>query len=382
MKRESENADLSDVRELPMVGTDVSSRTGTLESASEFCARAIELMNRKTKPAGSLGVLENLAIRVAGLQRTVTPSLRRKRICVFAGSHGVCEENVSAYPSEVTRQMVLNFLSGGAAINVLARHGQIDVHVVDAGVAAIWSEDLTQNPKFFFRSIRRGTSNFAREPAMSPDECKRAVEIGCEQTRIAIADQIDLIGIGEMGIGNTTAASVLLAALCGMRPEDVAGRGTGIGDETLRHKIEVIRVALSKYGESPIRSPGLYWLRNVGGFEIAAMAGTILEAARAGLPVVVDGFVATAAAAAAFDIDSNSREVCFFSHRSEERGHRRALELLGVEPLLDLKMRLGEGTGAALAMPILEASVKILSEMATFESAGISDGIGKEMQVV
>jgi len=381
MRKESENADLSEVSEPAMVGTDVSSRTETSERASEICARAIELMNRKTKPPGSLGILENLAIRLAGLQRTVTPSLRRKRICVFAGSHGVSEENISAYPSEVTRQMVLNFLSGGAAINVLARHGQIDVHVVDAGVAAIWSEDLTQNPKFFFRSIRRGTSNFAREPAMSLDECQRAVEIGCEQTRIAIADQIDLIGIGEMGIGNTTAASVLLAALCGMRPEDVAGRGTGIGDETLRHKIEVIRVALSKYGGSPIGSPGLYWLRNVGGFEIAAMAGTILEAARAGLPVVVDGFVATAAAAAAFDIDANSREVCFFSHCSEERGHRRALELLGVEPLLDLKMRLGEGTGAALAMPILEASVKVLSEMATFASAGISEAIGKDMQV-
>jgi nicotinate-nucleotide--dimethylbenzimidazole phosphoribosyltransferase len=382
MRRESENADRSDVTELPMVGSDVSSRTGISERASETCARALELMNRKTKPPGSLGILENLAIRVAGLQRTVTPSLRRKRICVYAGSHGVCEENVSAYPGEVTSQMVLNFLSGGAAINVLARHGQIDVHVIDTGVVAIWPEQLTQNPKFFFRSIRRGTSNFVREPAMSPDECNRAVEIGCEQTRIAIADQIDLIGIGEMGIGNTTAASVLLAALCGLRAEDVAGRGTGIGDDGLRRKIEVVRVALNRYGGSPIGSRGLHWLRSVGGFEIAAMTGMILEAARAGLPVVVDGFIATAAAAAAFDIDSNSREICFFSHRSEERGHGRALELLGVEPVLDLKMRLGEGTGAALAMPILEASVKILSEMATFESAGISGAVEKEMQVV
>jgi nicotinate-nucleotide--dimethylbenzimidazole phosphoribosyltransferase len=382
MRKEFENADLSEVVELPMVGTDVSSRAGISESAPETRSRALESMNRKTKPPGSLGILEKLAIRVAGLQRTVTPSLRRKRICVYAGSHGVCEENVSAYPTEVTRQMVLNFLGGGAAINVLARHGQIDVHIIDAGVAAIWPEHLTQDPKFFFRSIRQGTANFVREPAMSPDECNRAIEIGREQARIAIADQIDLIGIGEMGIGNTTAASVLLAALCGMRAEDVAGRGTGIGDEALRHKIEVIRVALNKYGGSPSYPLGLYWLQNAGGFEIAAMAGTILEAARTGLPVVVDGFIATAAAAAAFDIDSDSKEVCFFSHRSEERGHGRALELLGVEPLLNLKMRLGEGTGAALAMPILEASAKILSEMATFESAGISGAIEEEMKVV
>jgi nicotinate-nucleotide--dimethylbenzimidazole phosphoribosyltransferase len=382
MRKEFEDADLSEVTELQVVGTDVFGRAGISESVSETCDRALELMNRKTKPPGSLGMLEKLAIRVAGLQCTVTPGLRRKRICVYAGSHGVCEENVSAYPSEVTRQMVLNFLSGGAAINVLARHGQIDVHVIDTGVVAIWPEHLTQNSKFFLRSIRRGTSNFVREPAMSPDECIRAIEIGREQTRIAIADQIDLIGIGEMGIGNTTAASALLAALCGMCPEDVAGRGTGIGDDALRRKIEVIQVALKKYGGSATGQRGLYWLRNVGGFEIAAMTGTILEAAHANLPVVVDGFIATAAAAAAFDINADSKKVCFFSHRSEERGHGRALELLGVDPLLNLKMRLGEGTGAALAMPILEASTKILCEMATFASAGISDAIEKDMKVV
>jgi nicotinate-nucleotide--dimethylbenzimidazole phosphoribosyltransferase len=382
MRKEFEHADLNEVAEFPVVSTHVSSRGGISERASETCSLALELMNRKTKPPGSLGILEKLAIRIAGLQRSVTPSLGRKRICVYAGSHGVCEENVSAYPSEVTRQMVLNFLSGGAAINVLARHGQIDVHVIDTGVAASWPEHLTRDPKFFFRSIRPGTSNFVHEPAMSREECDRAVEIGREQTRIAIADQIDLIGIGEMGIGNTTAASVLLAALCGMRAEDVAGRGTGIGDEALRRKIEVIRVALHKYGGSPSYPLGLYWLQNVGGFEIAAMTGTILEAALAGLPVVVDGFIATAAAAAAFDIDSTSKEVSFFSHRSEERGHGRALEVLGVEPLLNLQMRLGEGTGAALAMPILDASAKILSEMATFDSAGISGAIEKEMKVV
>src|ERR1700751_2337943 len=187
MRKEFENADLSEVAELPMVGTDVSSRAGMSESAPETRSRALESMNRKTKPPGSLGILEKLAIRVAGLQRTVTPSLRRKRICVYSGSHGVCEENVSAYPREVTKQMVLNFLAGGAAINVLARHGQIDVHVIDTGVSADWPEKLSENPKFFFRSVRQGTRNFVREPAMSPEECDQAIEIGREQTRLAIA---------------------------------------------------------------------------------------------------------------------------------------------------------------------------------------------------
>jgi len=382
MRNELENAGPNQVAELLTVKLDSSAQARVSESVSgRIRSLALESMNRKTKPPGSLGMLENLAIRVAGLQRTIKPSLRRKRICVYAGSHGVCEENVSAYPSEVTRQMVLNFMGGGAAINVLARHGQIDVHVIDAGVAAVWPQDLLRNPKFFFRSVRQGTANFVREPAMSQVECNQAIEAGRDQTRIAVADQIDLIGIGEMGIGNTTAASVLLAALCGIPPQDVTGQGTGIGDEVLRHKIEVVRAALHIYSPLATEPAGLYWLRMIGGFEIAAMTGTILEAAHAGLPVVVDGFIATAAAAAAFNIDSNSREVCFFSHRSEERGHRRALELLGVEPLLDLKMRLGEGTGAALAMPILEASARILSEMATFESAGISRAIEEEEKV-
>jgi nicotinate-nucleotide--dimethylbenzimidazole phosphoribosyltransferase len=376
-----ENVGRNEVVELLTVAPDSSGRAGESESISErIRSLAFDSMNRKTKPPGSLGMLENLAIRVAALQRTITPSLRRKRICVYAGSHGVCEENVSAYPSEVTRQMVLNFMGGGAAISVLARHGQIDVHVIDAGVVAVWPQELLRNPKFFFRSVRQGTSNFAREPAMSQGECNQAIETGREQTRIALADQIDLLGIGEMGIGNTTAAAVLIAALCGIPPQNVAGRGTGIGDDVLRHKLEVIRTALHKYGPVAIEPAGLYWLQMIGGFEIAAMAGTILEAAHAGLPVVVDGFIATAAAAAAFNIDSNSREVCFFSHRSAERGHSRALELLGAEPLLDLKLRLGEGTGAALAMPILEAAVRILSEMATFESAGISRAIEEKEQ--
>jgi nicotinate-nucleotide--dimethylbenzimidazole phosphoribosyltransferase len=343
---------------------------------TEISASALEKMNRKTKPPGSLGVLETVAVRLAGIQQTLEPKLTNKRICVYAGTHGVTSESVSAYPSEVTAQMVLNFLSGGAAINVLARHGGIDIHIVDTGVDADWPDILLRQPKFYFRSVRRGTSNFFREPAMSQIECEQALEVGREQVRAALDDGIDLLGIGEMGIGNTTAASALLVALCGLSPEEAVGRGTGISDATLQRKIEVVSGAFEKYSSLCCEPAGLYWLRVVGGFEIAAMTGTLLEAAKARLPVVVDGFIATAAAAAAFRIDQRSREICFFSHRSGEQAHGKTLELLNVEPLLDLKMRLGEGTGAALAMPILEAAAKILCEMATFESAGVSEVIG------
>jgi nicotinate-nucleotide--dimethylbenzimidazole phosphoribosyltransferase len=341
----------------------------------DLSASAFDKINRKTKPPGSLGVLEIIAVRLAVLQETLEPTLRKKRICVYAGSHGVASEAVSAYPSEVTGQMVSNFVSGGAAINVLARHGGIDIHIIDAGVDADWPESFLSMPDFYFRSVRRGTSNFCREPAMSEGECQQALEIGREQVRDALDDGIDLLGIGEMGIGNTTAASALLVALCGLNPTLAVGRGTGIDDESLERKLQVVAGAYERYSPACCEPAGLYWLRVVGGFEIAAMAGTLLEAARARLPVVVDGFIATAAAAAAFSIDQNCREVCFFSHRSSERAHGKALEALKIEPLLDLKMRLGEGTGAALAMSIMEAAAKIFCEMATFESAGVSGAI-------
>jgi nicotinate-nucleotide--dimethylbenzimidazole phosphoribosyltransferase len=346
----------------------------------DISALALDKIDRKTKPPGSLGILEAVAVRLANLQQTLEPKLSKKRICVYAGTHGVTAEGVSAYPSEVTGQMVLNYLSGGAAINVLARHGGIDVHIVDTGVAAEWPKVLLDQPNFYLRSIRPGTSNFYREPAMSSLELRRALEIGREQVQVALDHGIDLLGVGEMGIGNTTAASALVVALCGLKPEEAAGRGTGIGNATLRRKIEVIAEAFEKYSPLACEPSGLYWLQVVGGFEIAAITGTILEAAKVHLPIVVDGFIATAAAAAAFNIDRGSREVCFFSHRSDERSHGKVLEILKVEPLLDLRMRLGEGTGAALAMPILEAAAKILCEMATFESAGVSGSLEAEEQ--
>lgn len=341
----------------------------------DISARALDKINRKTKPPGSLGMLETLAVRLAELQQTLEPKLRRKRICVYAGCHGVTAEGVSAYPSEVTDQMVLNFLSGGAAINVLARHGGIQIHVVDAGVDGDWPAELLRQPNFFQRGVRRGTRNFYQEPAMTAAECEQAIEIGREQVRLAVEAGIHVLGIGEMGIGNTTTASALLVALLGFDAEKAVGRGTGISDAVLRRKVKVVAGAVKKHSAQATEPCGRYWLQTIGGYEIAAMTGTILEAARVRMPLVVDGFIATAAAAAAFDIDPTCRRACFFSHRSDEQAHGTTLKALRVEPILDLKMRLGEGTGAALAMHLLEASARILCEMATFDSAGISGAI-------
>jgi len=338
--------------------------------ATAFTAKAWDRIDHKTKPPRSLGKLERIAIRLAQIQRTFEPSVRQKRICVFAASHGVAAEGVSAYPAEVTGQMVLNFLSGGAAINVLARHGDIDLHVIDAGVDAEWPAPWA--PNFHIRKSRRGTRNFAIERAMTPDECGQALEAGREQVRLARAAGIELLGIGEMGIANTTSASALFVALLGITPGSVVGRGTGVTDDGLERKLAVIANAVERHAAPPGVERGRHWLEAVGGFEIAAMAGVILEAAGCRLPVVIDGFIATAAAAVAFEIDQGSREVCFFSHRSDEQAHGRVLAALGAEPLLDLQMRLGEGTGAALAMHLLEAAAKILCEMATFDSAGVS----------
>ena len=337
--------------------------------------RARRALDQKTKPPGSLGVLEEVAVRLAGIQQTLAPVLSVKRLCVFAGSHGIAAEGVSAYPGSVTAQMVLNFLAGGAAINVLARHGNIGVHVIDVGVDGEWPAGLENNPHFFIRKVRAGTRNTLREPAMTSAECDQALEAGREQVRQAVGDGVQVLGLGEMGIGNTTAAAALYCGLLGFDPVATVGWGTGVSEAGLRRKVEVVEGILRRHapGDALGGGAGRYWLESVGGYEMAAMTGCILEAHARRLPVVVDGFISTAAAAAAFDLEPASREVCFFSHRSEEAAHGAALKALRVEPLLDLKMRLGEGTGAALAMHVLEAAAKILCEMATFDSAGVSD---------
>jgi nicotinate-nucleotide--dimethylbenzimidazole phosphoribosyltransferase len=336
----------------------------------QFLKAAQRRIDAKTKPPGSLGKLEAIAVRLAWIQQNLMPQVRRKRICVFAASHGITAAGVSAYPSEVTWQMVLKFLEGGAAINVLARHGGIEVHVVDAGVDADWPGPVQARPDFFVRKSRRGTRNFLEERAMTPAECDGALEAGREQARLAAANGIHLLGIGDMGIGNTTAASALFAALLGLDARDVVGRGTGVSGSGIERKAEAVARALRKHGAVAVAPHD--WLEAVGGYEIAAMAGTILEAAAHRLPTVIDGFIATAAAAVAFSIEPACREFCFFAHRSDERAHGAVLAALGADPLIDLGMRLGEGTGAALAMHLIEAAAKLMCEMATVESAGVS----------
>jgi nicotinate-nucleotide--dimethylbenzimidazole phosphoribosyltransferase len=340
---------------------------------TDIMQQAAAKLDGKTKPLGSLGRLEKIAIQLCGIQQSLSPSVAKKRMLVFAASHGIAAEGVSAFPSEVTAQMVLNFLHGGAAINVLCKHGEIDLQVIDVGVDTEFDSHVRNAENFFSHKIAHGTKNFLHEPAMTAAQCDDAIAAGRDQVTLARKNGIDLLGIGEMGIGNTTAASALYTALLGISPDAVAGRGTGIDDDRLRRKIAVITNALQRH-QTPSASP-LHWLISVGGFEIAAMTGVILECDAQRLPVVVDGFIATAAAAAAFAMKPRAKEVCFFAHTSDEHAHKLVLQKLGVTPLLDLQMRLGEGTGAALAMHLIDGAAKILCEMASFETAGVS---GKE----
>jgi len=344
----------------------------------ETCARIVapderirtevaRLLDSKTKPPRSLGRLEDMACAVAAIQGTPSPNVRRKAIVVLAGDHGVAAAGVSAYPQEVTVQMLLNFAGGGAAICVLGRLAGADVVIVDMGCAV----PPKPHPKILDRRIGNGTRDFTREPAMSRDDARRAIEAGI-RIALDLADQgVSLIGLGEMGIGNTTAASAIASAFLGLPPEEVTGRGTGVDDAGLRRKIAVIRTALELH--RPDGKDGLDVLSKVGGYEIAGLAGVTLGAAARKIPVVMDGFIATAAATAAVRLAPAAAGSLLPSHASVEIGHRRLLDGLNARPYFDLEMRLGEGTGAALAMPLLEASVRILDEMATFASAGVRE---------
>lgn len=320
-----------------------------------------------TKPPGSLGRLEVLGNRLAAIQQTVTPRVDAKRIYVVAADHGVTAEGVSAYPRAVTAQMVDNFLRGGAAINVLARHGGIEVKIVDAGVDA----DLDDRVGLIHLKLMRGTANFSLGPAMTRVEAERCVVAGIGLVPGSRNEGIDLIGIGEMGIGNTTAASAIAAALTGQDAASVTGRGTGIDDDHLERKIKTIRRALAV--NQPNTADAIDILHKVGGAEIGVMMGIVLGAAAARLAVVADGFISTAAAALAVCLCPNARGYLFAAHRSSEPGHAILIDYIGEQPLLDLSMRLGEGTGAALAMHVVQAAARLLSEMATFQEAGVSN---------
>ncbi len=324
-------------------------------------------LDNKTKPPGSLGRLEEFARRYVAMTGDTNPHISKKAIYTFAGDHGVVEEGVSAFPKEVTPQMVLNFLRGGAGLNVLARHAGAEVRVVDMGV----DYDFEPSPGLIIRKIARGTKNFAKGPAMSREEAVAALEVGIELANEAAQEGFNLVGTGEMGIGNTTPSSAIIAALSGRSVSDVTHRGTGINDAALENKIRVIHEGLKL--NSPNPEEPLDVLAKVGGLEIAGIAGFVIGCAANRIPVVVDGFISTAGALIASEMHPDIKEYLFAAHESVEIGHRFMLERMGAEPMLNLQMRLGEGTGAALAMGLIEAGVKILNEMATFSEAGVTE---------
>ena len=320
-----------------------------------------------TKPPGSLGRLEEIANRCAAIRETLAPTAGHPRIVIFAADHGVCAEGVSAYPQEVTAQMVANYLRGGAAINALARAGNIELKVVDVGVLA----PLGAMEGLISRRAAAGTRNFCQEPAMTEAEMFAALETGIEMAAGAAQDGCDLLGFGEMGIGNTTSAAAVAAALTGERAENVVGRGTGVDDEGLGRKRRAIERALTLHASRLGSALGI--LACVGGLEIAAMCGFCLGAAANRTPVITDGFIATAAAALAVRLCPATAGYLFAAHRSAEPGHARLLDMIGERPLLDLGMRLGEGTGAALAIGMVQAAVAAFTQMATFAGAGVSN---------
>lgn len=342
-----------------------------IENIQPLDRRLLEAANKKidgkTKPPGALGRLEELAVQMCLVQNTLAPQIRRKHLFVFAGDHGVTREGISAFPADVTGQMVLNFLNGGAAINVLCRHHDIAMKVVDMGIVP----DLEDHPDLIQKKVAHGTRNLAREAAMSIAEAILALEHGMSVFLDAHAESpIDIMGVGEMGIGNTTPAAAIIAAITGISPARAVGRGTGLDDRGLGHKIEIVERALALHYPDP--TDGFEVLRTVGGFEIAGIAGAVLAAASKNTAVVLDGVIATAAGLIAARINPDITGFLIAGHRSVEPAHAAALDFMGLDPLMDFNMRLGEGTGAALAMDTVEAACKIMTQMASFEDASVT----------
>jgi nicotinate-nucleotide--dimethylbenzimidazole phosphoribosyltransferase len=323
-------------------------------------------IDNKTKPAGSLGRLELLALKIGLMQNTLTPRLQRPVMMVFAGDHGIVDAGVSPFPQAVTQQMVLNFLAGGAGINVFAKQSGMQVRVIDAGVNHVFPP----HPELIDAKVEMGTRNFLHEPAMTAAQCEQSLMRGAELAQAEINAGSNVFGFGEMGIGNTSVAAALMSVLCGLPVAQCAGRGTGLDDAGLQKKIAVIERALQHHhldGKDPIQA-----LATFGGFEIAMMAGAMLGAAEQKALLIIDGFIATAALLVAARMQPAVLEYCVFAHCSDEAGHKLLLEQLHAEPLLGLGLRLGEGTGAALAYPLIQAAVNFLNNMASFESANIS----------
>ncbi len=348
-----------------MTLNDLISRIQPLDQTAMNAARARQ--DQLTKPQGSLGRLEELSIQIAGITGQPRPHIQHKVITVMAGDHGVVAEGVSAFPQEVTPQMVLNFLHGGAAINVLARHVGARVVVVDMGVAA----DLPDHPGLVKKKIAAGTANMTQGPAMTRDQAEQAILAGAEVIQAELEKGLDILGTGDMGIGNTTPSAAIAAAITGRAPAQIVGRGTGLDDAGVQRKIQVVRQALAVNQPDP--NDALDVLAKVGGFEIAGLAGAMLAAAAHGKPIMVDGFISTAAALIAIGLAPQVRPYLIAAHHSQEQGHGIMLDWLQLHPLLDLHLRLGEGSGAALGISLAEAACKILDEMATFAEAAVAE---------
>lgn len=335
--------------------------------SSDLKAKAQHKIDNKTKPLGALGLLEDLAIKMSLIQNDLNPEIINKAIFVFAADHGVAEEGVSAFPQEVTQQMVLNFLNGGAAINVLSKHNEIDLSIIDIGVKG----EVNQHNNLITERVATGTKNFALEPAMTIEEAQKSINIGYEIFNKKYGNQkIDILGLGEMGIANTTSATAIISAITGITPSQCTGRGTGVDDEGLKHKIEILDKAL--FYHKPNKDDALDILSKVGGFEIGGMAGAAIAAAESGCAVVLDGLISTAAGLIASLINPDIAQYFISGHKSVEIGHKAALSHMNLTPTLDLNMRLGEGTGAALTIDIVDAACRVMREMASFEEAGVS----------
>jgi nicotinate-nucleotide--dimethylbenzimidazole phosphoribosyltransferase len=358
----------------------------------KFIEYAQQRLDNLTKPQGSLGRLEEFANRLVAITENPMPELDKKAIFTFAGDHGVAEEGVSAFPKEVTRQMVFNFLNGGAGINVLARHAGAEIVVVDIGVDYDFNNNPPESPHtplcqrgargdfkggtgglFISKKVIMGTKNIRKGPAMTKDEALKCIDAGLELANKYAEKGYKIFGTGEMGIANTTPSSAIAVVFTGKPVEEVTGRGTGIDDNTWKNKVKVIKETISLNKPDP--SEPLDVLSKIGGAEIGGIAGIVIGAAANRIPVIIDGFISTAGALIAYAIEPKTKDYMFAAHNSQEIGHKAMLDYMGLKPILDLDLRLGEGTGAALAMLIIEAGLKIYKEMATFEEAGVSSEI-------
>lgn len=321
----------------------------------------------KTKPLGALGKLEKIALQIGCIQETLEPELRNPTIVVFAGDHGIVNEGVSPYPQEVTYQMVFNFLQGGAGINVFSKQNGIEIKVVDAGV----NFDFEPHPNLIQAKIDKGTKSYLSEPAMTEDQCLKAINNGAEIVNEIHKDGSNIIGFGEMGIGNTSSAAILMSLLCRIPIENCVGKGTGLDDEGVEKKKAILKSAIEN--QRNIEQSPLSILATFGGFEIAMMCGAMMKAAELKMILMIDGFIATSSLLVASKMNQSILDYCVFAHQSNENGHRLMLDHLKAEPLLNIGMRLGEGTGAAVAYPLIQSAINFLNQMASFESAAVSN---------